>query len=92
MLRIMYIISARELKIAAIFIFFLSTYFCEFLKKQKTRLKDNFETSYNNPRYHSNCRYKNLPLFEVYQLLCTNVAFTGSVYWVFKPFGLPAQK
>lgn len=58
MLRIMYIISARELKIAAIFIFFLSTYFCEFLKKQKTRLKDNFETSYNNPRYHSNCRYK----------------------------------
>ena len=58
MLRIIYIIIARELKIAAILSFFLSTYFCELFKKQKTRLKDNFETSYNNPRYHSNCRYK----------------------------------
>ena len=39
MLRIMYIISARELKIAAIFIFFLSTYFCEFLKNKKLASK-----------------------------------------------------
>ena len=46
MLIIMYIISARELKIAAILFFFLSTYFFELLKKQKTRLKENFETSY----------------------------------------------
>ena len=31
-------------------------------------------------------------LFEVCQLLYTNAAFTGNVYWVFKPLGLPAQK
>ena len=31
-------------------------------------------------------------LFEVYQLLCTNVAYTGNAYWVFEPLGLPAQK
>ena len=31
-------------------------------------------------------------LFEVYQLLCTNAAFTGTIYWVFKPLGVPAQK
>ena len=88
----MYIISARELKIAAIFICFLSTYFCEFPKKQKTRLKDNFETSYITRGTTQIADTKNLPLFEVYQLLCTNVAFTGNIYWVFKPFGLPAQK
>ena len=46
MLIIMYIISARELKIAAILFFFLSTYFFELLKKQKTRLKENFETGF----------------------------------------------
>ena len=71
----MYIISARELKIAAIFIFFLSTYFCEFLKKQKTRLKDNFETSYNNPRYHSNYGNTKSPsLTELQQALCLYAA------------------
>ena len=31
-------------------------------------------------------------LFEVKQLLCTNVAYTGNAYWVFVPLGLPAQK
>ena len=81
MLRIMYIISARELKIAAIFIFFLSTYFCEFLKKQKTRLKDNFETSYNNPRYHSN--YGNIKIPVTYRALTSPLplrSITEGVY------------
>ena len=31
-------------------------------------------------------------LFEVKQLLCTDVAYTGNAYWVFMPLGLPAQK
>jgi len=31
-------------------------------------------------------------LFEVQQLLCTDVAYTGNAYWVFMPLGLPAQK
>ena len=31
-------------------------------------------------------------LFEVQQLLCTDVAYTGNAYWVLIPLGLPAQK
>ena len=34
-------------------------------------------------RYHSNCEYTIRHLFEVQQPLCTNVAYTGSVYWVY---------
>ena len=78
----MYIIIAEELKIE-----FISSFsFLHILKNKKPVSKITLRRVTITRGTTQIADTNNLPLFEVCQLLCTNVAFTGNAYLIFKTF------